>query len=295
MINVFDPYFEIGESDMKTSEQIESSVILPEVQEIAGAMGYSTVETHNVSQDRNLTLTAIDDNLYNTETSIIIPILFSTTNSTSIGKDYTASNVSYLVISPRNNTTTQTDTTTAPHYSITDSSGAMNGTGTATAEKSADQVKLESLTKPGSDVPVTSAGDILVAGVRLVNYRLYRSVDDDYPIIFDNIDSLVYGYKKDGSEIKEIVISNSSFSISLISQVLSLSVSNSQTFPIVPTKYTDYTAAGIKVYNNDTDFDSKEFPFYVGANNVGLSQALFNGSTVAYCRTFGEIYILKNN
>lgn len=144
MITVFDPLFnldsneEIKSTDFATSDKVKEQVGI-----IAGSMGLSTVTEYAIGAGLpTTTLNAIDENLYNYGSKIIIPIMFETPSSGALGNAYTAANVAYLVISPKNATTEKTDTLASPHYSVTNSIGVMLGDGVTDTEK------LDSLKEP---------------------------------------------------------------------------------------------------------------------------------------------------
>lgn len=302
MITVFDPLFKLDTNEVISASDLNDTNIEEQVGIIAGSMGLNTVTGYTIGANLpNTTLKAIDENLYNYGSKIIIPILFETPSSGALGNAYTDANVAYLVISSKNATTNQTDTSASPHYSITNSGGVMLGNGTASGSYSADIVRFYEFTKPSL---FTQSDDIEVAGLRLVNYRLYRSVKDDYPIAFDNIENLFYGYKvnaSDSTKYDEVVISSFGFSLSLVQQVLCVANNNGQTFPILPTDDTNTVAKGsIKPIGSDTSatFAANKIPFEVNSTDVGFATAFLERESpdpVKCCHIYGKIYIGQIN
>lgn len=305
MITVFDPLFKLDTNEVISVSDLTDTNIGEQVGIIAGSMGLNTVTGYTIGAGLpTTTLNAIDENLYNYGSKIIIPIMFETPSSGALGNTYTNANVAYLVISPKNATTEKTDTSASPHYSITDNGGAMIGDGTASGNNSADEVRFSALFKPDNITPST---DIKVAGIRLVNYRLYRSVKDDYPIVFDNVEILFYGYKTTTSSgdpavttIDEVVITSNSFSLSLVQQVLCVGNYNGQTFPILPTDNTNTVAiSSIKPISSDTSatFAVDTVPFKRGSSDVGFAIAFLEGDStnpIKCCHIYGKIYIGTN-
>lgn len=311
MITVLDPLFK------PTGDRIASTALATEIPKeasaIAGAMGFPTIETLTIGAGLSeTTLGKINDNLYNDKAKFIIPILLETPTDGKLGNAYTDCYVSYLVISPRCLTPIAVDNTTGEvgTYSVCKKDGTgIKGDGTATAELTADQVNIRSMMKPGIDsngdiVPVAKTG-IEAVGLRLTNYRLYRNEKDDYPITFDDIDSLFYGYKETGSTINEVVITNSKFSLSLVQQVLV--TTNYNMFPIFPTNYDTFFVKDIGALDEIQAIGGTNFSFVTVAykvmdggleSGIGLSAAIIdkpNGYDYYLCHIYEKIYLLTTN
>lgn len=315
MITVLDPLFK------PTGDPIASTALATKIPEeasaIAGAMGCPTIETLTIGTGlTEAILKKINDNLYSDKAKFIIPILLETPTDGKLGNTYTNCYVSYLVISPRCLTpktvpvaSGQEDTLGT--FSVTTKNGTViKGTGAATDSLTADQVNLQSLFKPGIDangnsVPV-AANAIEAVGLRLTNYRLYRNGKDDYPITFDDIDSLFYGYKETGSTINEVVITNSKFSLSLVQQVLL--ATNYNMFPIFPTNYDEYLVKGegldaikaIGESNSNFDYVAVAYTIKDGSSTsgLGLSGAIIekpDGYFYYLCHIYEKIYLLTTN
>lgn len=321
MITVFDPLFKPSSTKMSTDKF--STEIPKQVKTIVNSMGILEATEYEIGKfvDGSRTgvtldtINAIDAALYNPKAKIIVPILFQSASeltSQTTGA-YTDANVAYLVINPKSNTT-QFTSNSSPNYSVTTSSGSIVGTGAT------DQANFAVLAVPGG---VTSASDstrvtesveangIQVAGLRLVNYRFYRSGDDDYPITFDNVEQLFYGYKTtttgEGASavttVNEVIITSNSFSLSLVQQILCIGCDNGQTFPILPTDDTyTVTAKSIKGIGSTAQFnpsDGSSISYTVNNANVGLSVAFLEGSAepagnddkIKACHIYGKIYI----
>lgn len=325
MITVFDPLFKPSSTKMSTDKF--STEIPKQVKTIVNSMGILEATEYGIGTTGTTldTIKAIDAALYNPKAKIIVPILFEspTGDPLTLGNAYTNANVAYLVINPKNYTT-QSTINSSPIYSVTDSSGSIIGTViTDGDDKSADQLNFQVLAVPGG---VTSASDsarvtesveangIQVAGLRLVNYRFYRSGDDDYPITFDNVEQLFYGYKTtttgEGASavttVNEVVITSNSFSLSLVQQILCIGCQNEQTFPILPTDDT-YTVNAKKIMgigssgnfspNSDIGYKVK---VSITAEDVGLAVAFLEGNfsesaattnVIRACHIYGKIYI----
>ena len=315
MITVFDPLFKPSSTKMSTGDF--DTEIPKQVKTIVNSMGILEATEYGIGTTGTTldTIKAIDAALYNPKSKIIVPILFepaSELTSQTTGA-YTNANVAYLVINPKSHAP-KTTSDSSPNYSVTNSGGSIVGEG------STDQVKFEVLAVPGG---VTSSSDsvrvtesveensIQVAGLRLVNYRFYRSADDDYPITFDNVEQLFYGYKTtttgEGASavttVNEVVITSNSFSLSLVQQVLCVGCDNGQTFPILPTDDTyTVTAKSIKAIGSTAQFnpsDGNSVSYTVNGSNVGLSVAFLEGSAetagsddkIKACHIYGKIYI----
>ena len=323
MITVFDPLFK--PSSTKMSTDVFSTEIPKQVKAIVNSMGILEATEYGIgATDVTLdTIKAIDAALYNPKSKIIVPILFESPSGDplTLGNAYTNANVAYLVINPKSSTP-NTTSSSPPSYSVTTSGGFIIGTNTTDGEKSADQLNFAALAVPGG---VTSASDsarvtesvkangIQVAGLRLVNYRFYRSADDDYPITFDNVEQLFYGYKTTTSvegesevtTVDEVVITSNSFSLSLVQQILCIGCDNGQTFPILPTD-DEYTVNAKKIMgigssrnfspNSDVGYKVK-VSGTVG--DVGLAVAFLEGNfsesattdVIRACHIYDKIYI----
>ena len=316
MITVFDPLFK--PSSTKMSTDVFSTEIPKQVKTIVNSMGILEATEYAIGTTGTTldTIKAIDAALYNPKSKIIIPILFepaSELTSQTTGA-YTDANVAYLVINPKSHLPKSTSDS-SPNYSVTTSGGTIVGEGAT------DQAKFEALAVPGG---VTSSSDsvrvtesveengIQVAGLRLVNYRFYRSADDDYPITFDNVEQLFYGYKTtttgEGASalttVNEVVITSNSFSLSLVQQILCIGCDNGQTFPILPTDDTyTVTAKSIKGIGSTAQFnpsDGNSVSYTVNSANVGLSVAFLEGSAeiagnddkIKACHIYEKIYIV---
>lgn len=323
MITVFDPLFKPSSTKMSTDKF--STEIPKQVKTIVNSMGILEATEYGIGTGTTLdTINAIDAALYNPKAKIIVPILFEspTGDPLILGNAYTDANVAYLVINPKSNAT-QSTSNSSPSYSVTNSSGSIIGTViTDGDDKSADQLNFQVLAVPGG---VTSASDsarvtesveangIQVAGLRLVNYRFYRSGDDDYPITFDNVEQLFYGYKTtttgEGASavttVDEVVITSNSFSLSLVQQILCVGCENEQTFPILPTNDT-YTVNAKKItgIGSSRNFSpNSDVGYKVKVSNtiedVGLAVAFLEGSysesattnVIRACHIYGKIYI----
>lgn len=314
MITVLDPLFK------PTGDPIASTALATEIPKeasaIAGAMGFPTIETLTIGAGLSeTTLEKINDNLYNDKAKFIIPILLETPTDGKLGNAYTDCYVSYLVISPRCLTPNTVPVATGQEdtlgtFSVTTKDGSViKGTYTATSELTADQVNLQSLFKPGLDSDGNSidveANAIEAVGLRLTNYRLYRNGKDDYPITFDDIDSLFYGYKETGSTINEVVITNSKFSLSLVQQVLV--TTNYNMFPIFPTNYDTFFVKDIGALDEIQAIGGTNFSFVTVAykvmdggleSGIGLSAAIIdkpNGYDYYLCHIYEKIYLLTTN
>lgn len=317
MITVLDPLFKptLGNTAITTlDDTVETGV-----KAISNAMGYSSTTeielTTTSSADNTAAIKAINDNFYKEGSKFIIPILLEKPTIPDgetekvLGATIEAYNVSYLVISPKCLVPIDPSESTADYniYDITNNK--IYGTGTATGELSADQVNFNALREPnaipdpttGLQTAVSSSG-IKVAGTRLVNYRLYRNASDAYPITFDDVDTLVFGYKAtlaedDKTAVDEFVITSYAFSLSLVQQVMCVGEYKSKVFPILPTKYEDYTVKPTSISAvGGSNFAVDEVPFNKGATltNVGLAVALLS-DTVKCCHIHKKIYLLKSN
>ena len=329
MITVLDPLFKpTGDPIASTSLATE---IPKEASAIAGAMGCPTIETLTIgatlsdgSDASTNVLKKINDNLYSDKAKFIIPILLETPTipeggtEKQLGNAYTNCHVSYLVISPRC-LTPKAVVDKVDGSDVVDEVGTFSvckiggvgikGSTTADANgKTVDQLNLDALMKPGLDanlniVPVEKTA-IEAAGLRLTNYRLYRNGKDDYPITFDDIDSLFYGYKETSETINEVVITNSKFSLSLVQQVLC--TTNYKMFPIFPTDYKSYfvdSAAKIKPIGGDaTQFNVVAISYRDSTTDpsetIGLSASEISvptGYSNYFCHIYEKIYLLTTN
>lgn len=316
MITVLDPLFKptLGETAISTlDDTVETGV-----KAISNAMGYSSTTeiqlTTTSSTDNTAAIKAINDNFYKEGSKFIIPILLEKPavpeggTEKVLGATIEAYNVSYLVISPKCLVPIKPSGSTADYNIYDIANNKIYGTGTATGELSADQVNFNALREPNAiPDPTTglqtavSASGIEVAGTRLVNYRLYRSATDAYPITFDDVDTLVFGYKatvtSDETAVDEFVITSYAFSLSLVQQVMCVGEYKSKVFPILPTKYEDYTVKPTSISAvGGSNFAVDEVPFNKGATptNVGLAVALLP-ETVKCCHIHKKIYLLKSN
>ena len=146
----------------------------------------------------------------------------------------------------------------------------------------------------------------------MVNYRLYRNATDAYPITFDDVDTLVFGYSatKSGTAtaVNEFVITSYAFSLSLIQQVMCVKEYSGKTFPVLPTDYNSYTVTtsnikAVRVGDSSTNaFLANTVPFNKGTTptDVGLALALLTGAdgvatNVHCCHIHEKIYLLKSN
>lgn len=316
MITVLDPLFK------PTGDPIASTALATEIPKeasaIAGAMGFPTIETLTIGAGLSeTTLGKINDNLYNDKAKFIIPILLETPTipeggtEKQLGNAYTNCHVSYLVISPRCLTPKAVDNATGEvgTYSVCNKTGVgIKGTITTDGtEKTADQLNLEALMKPaystsGTFVPVAKTA-IEAAGLRLTNYRLYRNGKDDYPITFDDIDYLFYGYSQPSTNIEEVVITSSKFSLSLVQQVLC--TTNYNILPIFPTDYKNYfvdSSANIKPIGGSVAFSQVKIAYRDSLSDpsqtVGLSGSeIYVPTDYSYyfCHIYEKIYLLTTN
>ena len=307
MINVFDPLFTIDTTKDAVPKDNLDDKITESVEGIAGAMGFKTVTPlGNDTDSAPNTLAALDE-LYVKDSVFVIPIIYETPVSSAISNDYSAScYVSYLVITIKSGDVAKPnpDVTTAPFYSATANDGKVLGTLTTDAEN------YDAMIVPtGTEA---STGIRQVAGVRLINYRFYRNATDDYPLIFDNISTLAFGYKKTGTDIDEIVLRAESYSFSLIQQVMCLSTENDDIFPIAPTDYESYLVApgNIKAFGSTNAFSLSTIPFKlkdgstekdIGFATPYINQTSFTvltdtvGKDILCCRIYNKIYTLKAN
>lgn len=327
MITVLDPLFKptLGDTAISTlDDTVETGV-----KAISSAMGYSSTTeielTTASSTDNTAAIKAINDNFYKEGSKFIIPILLEKPTIPAgetekvLGATIEAYNVSYLVISPKCLVPIKPYGNTTDYNIYDNANNKIYGSGTASGELSADQVNFNDLRKPTvipnyNGTTVESAKDeIEVAGTRLVNYRLYRSATDAYPITFDDVDTLVFGYKAtiasdSKTAVDEFVITSYAFSLSLIQQVMCVKEYSGKTFPVLPTDYKSYTVTtsnikAVRGGDSNNAFLANTVPFNKGTTtpvNVGLALALLTGAdgiatNVRCCHIHEKIYLLKSN